>query len=715
MKEIAPELEPIVMSGEAWTDKLLALIETLPTEKQTAWQQLSVFARSAKSAKPTGKWLKEVKPLLEAIGFDVFNDFLNQSLQHISKPATRKLARRPDWYFLTIKDVADENGDTIAWRDLPLELRERLDIYEKANINYATGAWWTSEQFVPYNALTLKGFLWCILISDPTGDNLAHTVAKVADASLKKLAGIGVKEIKLANTSVYVLSQMTNQSALSALVFLDTTVTFKTTLAQIKKALNTVAERLGLSLDDLLEIGIPSFGLQTVGERIEQWGETTVTISIDDTGSKLSFSKNGKALKSAPADVKSNFTNELKQFKAFIKDIDKNITALSTRLDNLMISEKSWQGDVWQERYLNHPLTGTVARRLIWVIDGVPAFFDNNEMCDINDNAIAIKKDSIIKLFHPIDFSVETVLNWREKLFAKNIKQPFKQAWREVYILTDAERKTHHYSNRFAGHILKQHQFNQLSQLRGWTNKLRLSVDDCYNAPYRNLDEYGLRAEYWVEGVGHEWQVDLSESGAYLRLRTDQLRFYPIDSEINWSHASGGNYSTTYRGDAENGLPLETIPPKVLSEIMRDVDLFVGVASIGNDPTWADGGASGAFTDYWHNYGFGDLSQTAKSRAEYLQLIIPRLKIADKLSLDGKFLVVQGKVRTYKIHLGSSNILMLPNDQYLCIIPSNKKGDEVNLDFSGDRVFSLILSKAMLLVNDDKITDEVILRQIHHK
>ena len=31
---------------------------------------------------------------------------------------------------------------------------------------------------------------------------------------------------------------------------------------------------------------------------------------------------------------------------------------------------------------------------------------------------------------------------------------------------------------------------------------------------------------------------------------------------------------------------LESIPPTVFSEVMRDVDLFTGVASIGSDPAW---------------------------------------------------------------------------------------------------------------------------------
>jgi hypothetical protein len=32
--------------------------------------------------------------------------------------------------------------------------------------------------------------------------------------------------------------------------------------------------------------------------------------------------------------------------------------------------------------------------------------------------------------------------------------------------------------------------------------------------------------------------------------------------------------------------------------------------------------------------------------------------------------MVQRYVRTYRIYLGSGNILMEPNDQYLCIVPA---------------------------------------------
>lgn len=53
-----------------------------------------------------------------------------------------------------------------------------------------------------------------------------------------------------------------------------------------------------------------------------------------------------------------------------------------------------------------------------------------------------------------------------------------------------------------------------------------------------------------------------------------------------------------------------------------------------------------------------------------LDRLVPRLKIAERSRLKDKFLVVRGDVRIYKIHLGNSNILIEPNDQYLCIVPA---------------------------------------------
>lgn len=193
----------------------------------------------------------------------------------------------------------------------------------------------------------------------------------------------------------------------------------------------------------------------------------------------------------------------------------------------------------------------------------------------------------------------------------------------------------------------------------------------------------GKTAQFWVESVEQE----ASAQGIFLFVTTDQVRF---------------------------GRPLEQVPRVVFSEVMRDVDLFVGVASVGNDPTWNEGGPEGRYLHYWEQHAFGDLDAAAVNRKEVLQRLSPKLSIADQCSFEGRFLVVKGNLRTYKIHLGSANILMEPNDQYLCIVPKLRKTGETRawLPFEGDRTLSIILSKAFLLAQDNQIMDESILRQI---
>jgi hypothetical protein len=294
-----------------------------------------------------------------------------------------------------------------------------------------------------------------------------------------------------------------------------------------------------------------------------------------------------------------------------------------------------------------------------------------------------------VSLWHPIFAAVAEVSAWRDYLEAERITQPFKQAHREIYLLTDAERATATYSNRFASHVLRQRQFRVLAKARGWKTELVGPWTGETSAAARELRRFGVRAEFWVNGTG-----DQIETG-YSYLSTDQVRFY--------------------RSGTTEPLLLEQVPRLVFSEIMRDVDLFIGVASVGNDPTWQDGGPQGQYRDYWRDYSFGELSGTAATRKEVLERLVPRLKIGARCAFSDRFLIVHGSKRTYKIHLGSGNILMEPNDQYLCIVPDARGRaiqEDLFLPFEGDQTLSIIISKALLLADDAKISDPTIIRQI---
>ncbi|WP_261993665.1 DUF4132 domain-containing protein [Streptomyces sp. 3211.6] len=260
----------------------------------------------------------------------------------------------------------------------------------------------------------------------------------------------------------------------------------------------------------------------------------------------------------------------MKELKAAVRDIDRMLGAQTERLDRQFLARRTWSYAAWRDRYLDHPLVGSLARRLLWTVDGTAAGFADGALRTLADEPVEpAGHDTEVTLWHPVGREPAEVVAWRDWLERHAITQPFKQAHREVYLLTDAERATGTYSNRFAAHIVRQHQFHSLAAVRGWRNKLRLCVDDSAPPATRELPQWGLRAEYWIEGEGEDYGVDTTESGSYLRLRTDQVRFYPIGAPENSAHCYGGEYRMRLRDGAQpvEPLPLGEIPPLVLSEV----------------------------------------------------------------------------------------------------------------------------------------------------
>ncbi|MEX2167759.1 MAG: DUF4132 domain-containing protein [Pirellulales bacterium] len=658
-----------VSDCEAWTELAVAEIESRPEKQREAWVNLLDHSGRTLSAKPSRAWFKRATTLLAEIGTADFIHLLEK------------------WLRLSAK----------------------------------------TEHPLPQNIDILRGLVW--LTSQLPSPYLARAISDAAIASYRKIPGIGPRATRLGNAAVYALGQMPCRDALAQLALLKVKIKFGTALKEIDKALTAAAEREGLPREEIEEMAVPGYGLTEIGKRVEQLGDYRAElVVIGTTSTELRwFKPDGKQQKSVPAAVKEGHAEDLKELKAVAKDIEKMLPAQRDRIDQLYLEQKTWAYSTWAERYLNHPLIGMLARRLIWQFDHgegrprVTVTWLDGQLVDVAAKPVSIDESTaVVSLWHPIGHSTDEVLAWRKFFEEHEIKQPFKQAHREVYLLTDAERNTRVYSNRYAAHVIRQHQFNALCGIRGWKNKLRLMVDAEYPPSLRELVPWNLRAEFWIEGAGENYGVDTNDAGTYLYLITDQVRFYRREAVQATAYTGVGGYQVWADGPGTDNindpLPLDQIPPLVFSEIMRDVDLFVGVASVGNNPEWQDGGPEGRYRDYWNAYSFGDLSGTAQTRKEILGRLIPRLKIAERCRLDDKFLVVRGDRRTYKIHLGSSNILMEPNDQYLCIVASRGQATsgsgKVFLPFEGDERLAVILSKAFLLAEDKKITDPTILSQI---
>ena len=649
---VGHDAEIEIARGEAWSNAALEDLKAMPAERRSAWANLMRHCQKAETSKPTKKWSKAAVELVETVGRREFKSRLLSWFELVALP-------RP---------IHEENPDP-RWRPEPDQL-------------IADG-----------NSVILKGLAWaCAGWKDK---EVTRALSRLAEVCFKKVRNLGARCPRVGNACLFSLSDTVTDDAAAELSRLDQIVKGNTAKKMIGKSLDKAADLSGQTREDLEELTVPTYDLDAEGCLRQAFGQFTAEYRIHGPDSmELQWRKaDGKRQKSAPAEVKESHSAKFSKFKQTLKDIEKMLPAQRQRIERLLMSERTWPMDKWRERYLDHPLLSHLTRGLIWHFkDGQHAELGtwlDGRLVDVKDKPLdGLGPKTTVRLWHPIGNTVETVVAWRKWLEAHNISQPIKQAHREVYVLTDAELQTDTHSNRFAAHIIGQHQFAALARQRGWKYNF-MGGFDSHNTPTIELPAWDLAVEFWVEAT-----EDLADSGVSKYLSTDQVRFI-----------RGGQ-----------PLPLTEVPALVFTEVMRDVDLFVGVCSIGNDPAWQDSGEAGRFGQYWNEYSFGDLSATATTRRDVISRLLPKLKIAGQCTLTDKFLVVRGTLRTYKIHLKSGNILMEPNDRYLCIVPGRGSGsarsDEVILPFEGDAMLSIILSKAFLLAEDSQIKDPTILRQI---
>lgn len=533
------------------------------------------------------------------------------------------------------------------------------------------------------------GFLW--FLAGRTDERLPELLAGFAESALTKIPLVGAVSQKVGNACVNVLAEMPGLAPVSQLSHLSRRVKYDTAQRLIGKALTRAADRAGVSREQLEEMSIPDCGLGSDGALTERFGDYCVRVRIEETTSAgLEWTDaQGKVLNSVPAYVKEHHAEEWKELKRSAAEMEKMLLASRARIERLLFTQRALSMETLTACYLQHPLLADMARRLVWQFDDGLGIWHKGQVIDSAERPVDLSAQKTARLWHPIASDIETIVHWRCWLEDRGVRQPFKQAHREVYLITEAEKHTGTYSNRFSAHVLRQHVFGALCEQRGWRYRL-MGAWDSHNTPTLELPDFGLQVRYDVDFPRDE--SELSGHAVYLLVRTGRVQFI-----------KGGS-----------PLPLESVPPIVFSEVMRDIDLFTSVSSIGSDPAWGQRDPM-PMREYWHAFSFGELSEMAQNRKSVLERLLPHLPIRDRCKLDGRFLVVRGDRTTYRIHLGSANILTEPGSRYLCIVQGAATKDaprSVALPFEEDHTLSLILSKAFLLAEDRKIKDQSILRQL---
>ena len=550
---------------------------------------------------------------------------------------------------------------------------------------------------VEANVALVRGAMWAAAaVNEPWVDAILLDIGLHYGTS--GTSSNEVRDERLANSAAAALGSRAGSDAIGALGRMKATIGNRNVSKQIAKALEVAAERAGISPSELLELAVPTYGLDPDGRLEIEVGDHVAVAAIDGDDVRLTWrAPDGRETATVPAaiaDQKAPVTRAKDQ----VKELRKALGLERGRIEDLFTEDREWAAGDWRARYLDHPLTGSIGRRLVWTVLGdgasMTAIADGDGFVAADGSSVDIGADDRIRLWHPIDASETDIAAWRAGLLEREVRQPFKQAFREVYVLTPAEAETEHWSNRFAGHILRYPQARALMTARRWGSNFLGPYDGGYNGiAKREFKTHAIRAEFWHDAIEHELQGFV---GTVEHCTTDQVRF-------------------VRQGRVDDLMRLADVPPIVFSEAMRDVDLFVSVTSIGADYVWPDGAPErhDQLGAYWRAAWDLPLTEATETRRDALARLIPGLVIADRLEISDRWLVVRGDLRTYRIHLVSANILMSPADTYLCIVPARGgASDKIFLPFDDDPTLSVILSKAFMLANDTKIKDHGISLQI---
>ncbi len=648
------KVRPVFFIGnDDFTDYVNKMMASKDETEKFLWYHLLAIARTTSGTKPSKKYLTEANLFIQQLGSDKFLTQLN------------------DW-FLFITNLKEKQSPFVDYFD---------------------------ELISTENTDAVKGLLWMSSLFN--NSTTTYHITELAERCYKKIPGQGAIAVALGNACLYTLSKLDGFEGIAQLSRLKRKVKQPSTQELIEKYLREAATEQGISVHEIEDLAIESFGL-IKGSKTALFNNYTAQVSIVGVGKTEIkwFKPDGTTQKAPPSFVKEEHAEQFIQLKNTAKKVEQTLTLQRDRIDRMLRTNRTWKWSNFETQYWQHAVMYFLTQKIIWNFEEnntkTTVLYFQDQWIDSNNQVVIPTLNTIVSLWHPATATVAEVKKWRDFLTTQQIQQPIKQAFREVYLLTEAEINTQTYSNRMAAHILKQHQFNSLAKVRGWKYSLLGNFDGGNQMTNITLPEFNLTAQFWVDGINADNNTGFS--GIWIYVSTDQIRF--VDTLTN------------------RVVNLVDVPVIPFSEVLRDVDLFVGVASVGNDPTWQDTSGLPVYRDYWASYSFGDLSETAKTRKEILTTLVPRLKIAKVSEIKDNYLVVKGKLRTYKIHLGSTNILMEPNDQYLCIVPdrnAKKYTENLFLPFEGDNTLSVILSKAFLLASDDKITDTTITSQINQK
>lgn len=382
-----------------------------------------------------------------------------------------------------------------------------------------------------------------------------------------------------------------------------------------------------------------------------------VWLNVNEEGmAEIICEKADKQLKSVPAKLKKNeyiltlvenkkiLTEQYRRGKKMLEDAMENETKFAF---SEIVS------------MLDNPVLSSIIDKLVLCNGERSGFAQKEGLKKPDGKVVKLQEEAEVIVAHP--YHLYKSGDWQEYqkyLFENQIRQPFKQIFRELYVKTEEEMNMYH-SMRYSGNQIQPGKTLGCLKQRGW-------VADVEN---------GLQKIYYKENIV-----------AQIYAIADW--FSPADIEaptLEWVVFSDRK---TF-----NELKVSDIPEVIFSEVMRDVDMAVSVAHSGSvDPETSH--------------------STIEMRRAIAEFTMPLFKLKN-VTFSKTHAIITGQKADYTVHLGSG-VVHQQNGTMLQVLPvhSQRRGRLFLPFLDEDPKTAEILSKIILFAQDEKIKDPFILQQI---
>jgi len=238
------------------------------------------------------------------------------------------------------------------------------------------------------------------------------------------------------SVAVEVLTAMDSRDSLTALHRM-------TNKWPARSALEDIRKKKRMSEARFLDAIVPTCGLSDLHTIDLDFGARMFTLALTPPSKVLIVdADSGEVFQKFPPRRKADDPDKHKAaqgvYKLFKKELAEVVEAETKRLEQAMLSARTWTRKDWLDDLSHHPVMGPLACTLVWKTwrhDTLVTFMPTHP----DDSCINVSYDEValgdtIAIAHPVDCSEHERDAWNELLTDSEIVQPFAQLGRSCYV-----------------------------------------------------------------------------------------------------------------------------------------------------------------------------------------------------------------------------------------------------------------------------------------